>query len=500
MNPSKSAKRSDLDGSTLERFRATSGNAKSKPGLARILVTDDKPEMLQLVDKALGEKYRCEFATSIAQAHKKLASTPFQLALCDLQMLDGSGLVLAEEITEEHPETAVVMITDKDDPKVAAKAFGFGGHGVHGYLVKPFWPGQLLITAMNALRRRELEDLESAHRRNLEERRQAIIDMAPMPVYVKDDDLRYVFANAQADDLAGQERGQLVGQTDEAIMGPEALRRTRGVDRGILKQGTTYRAEETLAIGGVERTFQTIKFPLLDEDGIATAICGISTDITAHKEALLLRDELATAQQRAIDELRLSRQETVERFSKAIELHDSSTGKHVSQMAAVAALLAARMGLDPERVHQLLLAAPMHDVGKIGTPSEILRKSGPLTPAEREEMKRHTTVGYEILANSKSELLDLAATIALTHHEFYDGSGYPRGLVGEEIPLEGRITAVADIFDALLSDRCYRPALEVDEAVEIISQGRGSHFDPHIVDLLLANLDEAVASRSEPAA
>ena len=120
----------------------------------------------------------------------------------------------------------------------------------------------------------------------------------------------------------------------------------------------------------------------------------------------------------------------------------------------------------------------MHDVGKIATPSEILRKSGPLTPGEREEMKRHTTVVHEILVDSESELLHLAATIALTHHERYDGSGYPQGLVEEEIPLEGRITAIADVFDALLSDRHYRPALTVDEAVKVIKKGRGSQFDP----------------------
>lgn len=468
---------------------------KTQPGLARILVTDDQPEMLRLVDRALGHRYRCEFAGSVSQAHKKLASNRFQLALCDLQMLNGSGLALAEEITEEHPETAVVLITGKDDPEVAARAFGLGGHGVHGYLVKPFWPGQLLITVMNALRRRQLEDFESAHRLNLEERRQRIIDMAPMPVYVKDEDLRYVFANSQADDLAGLERGKLLGQTDEEIMSAEALALTRSVDRQILEKGTTYEAEETLEIGGVERTFQTVKFPLVDEDGKATAVCGISTDITAQKEGLRLRDELAAAQQQAIEELRLSRQETIERLTKAIELHDFSTGKHVDQMAKVASFLGAHLGLNPERVHLLQLAAPMHDVGKIATPSEILRKSGPLTPEEREEMKRHTTIGHEILVNSESELLHLAATIALTHHEHFDGSGYPQGLIGEEIPLEGRITAIADVFDALLSDRHYRPALTVDETVEIIREGRGRQFDPQIVDLLLDHLDEALSLR-----
>lgn len=486
------ASRTGTDGSIPERFAVA-----PRAGLARILITDDQPEMLRSVDRALGGRYRCEFAGSIMQAHKKLASTSFQLALCDLQMLGGSGLALAEEITEEHPDTAVVLVTDKDDPEVARRAFGLGGHGVHGYLVKPFWPGQLLITVMNALRRRELERLESAHRLNLEERRQTIIDMAPMPVYVKDNAWRYVFANAQADDLAGQKRGQLLGKTDEAIMAPEALARTRALDREILREGTTYEAEETLMIGGVDRTFHTVKFPLLDEDGRPTAVCGISTDVTAKRDALRLRDELAAAQQQAIDELRLSRQETVERLTKAIEFHDLSTGEHLDRMGGVAALLGAHLGLDADRVQLLRVAAPMHDVGKIATPSEILRNPGPLTPEERAEMKRHTTVGQEILANSESDLLGLAATIALTHHERFDGNGYPQGLAGEEIPLEGRIAAVADVFDALLSDRPYRPALSVEETVEEIREGRGSQFDPRIADVLLAHLDEALSARRE---
>jgi PAS domain S-box-containing protein len=469
--------------------------AQARPGLARILITDDHPAMLQLVDRALGKQYRCEFAATIAQAHSKLGSTSFQLALCDVQMTGGSGLALAEEITEEHPEIAVILVTEKDDPEVAREAFGFGTHGVHGYLVKPFWPGQLLITAMNALRRRELEHSERAYRLNLEERRQAIIDMAPMPIYIKDDNYRYVFANAQADALAGQEPGQLLGQTDEAIMSAEALAPIRAVDHQILVEGTTYEAEETLLLGGVARTFQTVKFPLFDEHARATAVCGISTDVSAQKEALALHDELAAAQQDAIDELHVSRQETVERLTKAIELHDSSTGKHVDQMANVAALLGTCLGLDAEQVQLLRLAAPMHDVGKIATPSEILRKPGPLTPDERAEMNRHTTVGHEILANSESELLRVAATIALTHHERYDGSGYPKGLAGTEIPLEGRITAVADVFDALLTDRPYRPALTVEETVEIIKENRGAQFDPQIVDLLLDHLDEALSLR-----
>ncbi|HYH54713.1 MAG TPA: HD domain-containing phosphohydrolase [Solirubrobacterales bacterium] len=478
-----------------QESRPTPHPSQPKPGLARILVTDDQPEMLRLVDRALGDRYRCEFAATVSQAHEKLDSTTFQLALCDLQMRGGSGLALAEEITEEHPETAVVLVTETDDPEVAQRAFGFGGHGVHGYLVKPFWPGQLLITAMNALRRRELEIIEREYRLNNEQRRQTIIDMAPMPIYVKDSEYRYIFANSEAEAMAGQERGHILGRTDEAIMEPEGLAHTRAIDRQILEQGTRFEAEETLEIAGIERTFQTVKFPLLDERGKATAVCGISTDITAQKEALRLRDELAAAQREAIDELQLSRQETVERLAKAVEAHDLTTGEHVERMARVAAFLGTLLGLDAERVQLLRLAAPMHDVGKIATPGELLRKPGSLTSEERIEVNRHTTVGHEILADSKSEVLRLAASIALTHHERFDGNGYPRGLGGNEIPLEGRITAVADVFDALLSDRPYRPAFTVGETVETIRESSGSHFDPQIVELLLDHLDEALSLR-----
>jgi PAS domain S-box-containing protein len=481
---------------SLEAKPSSSSPSTTRQGLARILVTDDRPNVLQLVDRALGKRYRCDFAANLGEARKKLAASNFELALCDLGMLGESGFDLAEEIAEEHSDTALILITDTDDPDLAGKAFGLAGHGVHGYLVKPFWPGQLLITAMNALRRRELEVSERSSRLNLEDRGQKIVDMAPMPIYVKDASYRYIFANGRADELAGRREGQLVGETDEAIMGPEALAQTRADDRRIFSDGTTHRAEETIEIGGVQRTFQSLKFPLLDENGQATAVCGISIDVTGQRDALRLRDELAVAQQRAIEELWLSRQETVGRLAKAIEMHDVSTGEHVDRIAKVVAFLGSGLGLSSDRVRLLQVAAPMHDVGKIATPDEILRKPGPLTPGERMEMQRHTVVGHEILANSKSELLRLAARIALTHHERYDGTGYPRGLAAEEIPLEGRITAVADVFDALLSDRCYRRAMSVDKTVEIIEEGRGTQFDPEVVDVLIDGLAEVLRLRA----
>jgi putative two-component system response regulator len=193
--------------------------------------------------------------------------------------------------------------------------------------------------------------------------------------------------------------------------------------------------------------------------------------------------------------LHASRQETVERLARAVEMHDEETGKHVKRMGSIAAFLGNRLGLDRDRVLLLRAAAPMHDVGKIATPEDILQKPGPLTSKERKQMERHTTVGHQILADSDSCLLQMGARIALTHHERWDGSGYPLGLCGEEIPFEGRIVAVVDVFDALLSDRCYWPAMSVDAVAATMREGRGTQFDPRVVDVLLDHFEEVLSLR-----
>lgn len=458
----------------------------------RILATDDRPEILRLIGRSLGDRYRCDFAGSVAEARQELRDEEFDLALCDIEMPGESGLVLVEEIARDHPDTAIVLVTGVDDSDVAQRAFELGAHG---YLVKPFLPGQLLITTMNALCRRDLELALQAHSEAVEERLQMLMDRAPVPIYIKDENRRYSLANRVAHEVAGLEPNDLIGLTDREIMPADAERLVAETDRMILETGGTYEAEETIVVGEQRRTFLTVKFPFVDDGGRIAGISGISTDITDKKKAEELQEELAAAQARAIDELRRSRQETVERLARAVEMHDAETGEHVNRMAAVAAFLGQQLGLEPERVLLLRAAAPMHDVGKIATPDGILQKRGPLTPDERAEMERHTTVGHQILAGSDSELLQMGAAIALTHHERWDGEGYPRGLSGEEIPLEGRIVALADVFDALLSDRCYRPGMPLEQAVGIIREGRGSHFDPQVVDALLDHLDEVLSLR-----
>ncbi len=194
--------------------------------------------------------------------------------------------------------------------------------------------------------------------------------------------------------------------------------------------------------------------------------------------------------ERSLTELRLSREETVRRLATVAELRGVETGEHVRRLSHYCALLAERMGQLPERCELLRLASQMHDLGNIALPDAILLKEGTLDQRERAEMQTHANIGYEILSDSQSELLKLGATIARSHHERVDGSGYPQGLVGEAIPLEARITAVADVFDALTSDRVYRKAFPLPDALEIMERGRGTHFDPNILDVFLSSLDD----------
>jgi putative two-component system response regulator len=200
-------------------------------------------------------------------------------------------------------------------------------------------------------------------------------------------------------------------------------------------------------------------------------------------------DSLAHAVREATAAVVAREHEAIHRLSRAAEFRDSDTGAHLLRMAAYTRLIAARLGLNEAECDLLAEAAPMHDIGKVGIPDAVLHKPGPLNADEHAIMRRHPEIGAAILAGSVSPLLQAGAVIAISHHERYDGGGYPRGLIGAAIPLYGRIVAVADVFDALTSARPYKPAWELARAAEFLRAGKGGHFDPDCVDALLGQLD-----------
>jgi putative two-component system response regulator len=340
---------------------------------ARVLLVDDDQQTLSALGRILERAGHESVAVrQTSEARQRLVESEFALLLTDMDMPGESGLKLVEHALAEHPETAPIMLAGVDAPELARAGIELG---TYGYISKPFTPNEVMIAVDNALRRRQLEIENRAHREALD---------------------------------------QIV--------------RTR-----------------TLAL------------------------------------------------ERSARQLKLTREEMVRRLSRAVEYRDEETGGHTERMSRYCAVLAQRAGHDGE---SLRIASPMHDVGKVAIPDHILLKPGRLEAAERREMERHTEIGHEILSGSGSALLELAATIAWTHHEKYDGTGYPRGLSGSAIPFEGRVAAIADVFDALTSARTYRGAFGIEQALQMMREERGRHFDPELLDLFLGAIDDIVEIRT----
>lgn len=197
----------------------------------------------------------------------------------------------------------------------------------------------------------------------------------------------------------------------------------------------------------------------------------------------------------ALREVERAHHEALLRLSLAADFRDDDTGVHIMRIAFLAEALALRLGQQVRFAQMLRRAAPMHDIGKIGVPDQVLKKPGAYTPDEREVMNQHPEMGAQILGKSRIPLFQLAAEVAMTHHERWDGAGYPKRLAGDAIPLSGRIVAVVDFFDALTMDRCYRKAFDDEVALQMLLEQRGVAFDPHVVDVFVAHLPEMVAIR-----
>ena len=214
-------------------------------------------------------------------------------------------------------------------------------------------------------------------------------------------------------------------------------------------------------------------------------------------------DERGDDLRRALSELEIAQAETVRRLSMAVEFRDEDTGAHIERIGRFSTLLAEAIGMNPDFCRRIGYAAPLHDVGKVAIPDAILLKPGQLTAEERAIVETHAEEGHRLLRGSSSSILDMGATIALSHHERWDGGGYPRGLTAENIPIEGRIVAIADVFDALTSHRVYRKAFSVEKAVEMMLDQADRHFDPVLLHKFMEVLDSSGAdartrSRSDP--
>ncbi|WP_457600456.1 HD domain-containing phosphohydrolase [Hydrogenivirga sp.] len=251
------------------------------------------------------------------------------------------------------------------------------------------------------------------------------------------------------------------------------------------------------------RTKNIIAIPLFDKKGnilgVFQAVNKLTGDFTPEDVELftLLGGYASSAIENSILQAKIkdAYREAVMRLSHAAEYKDPETYNHIVRVGLYAKLMAEKLGFEKEVCDSIMLAAPMHDIGKIGIPDAILLKKGKLNDWEWEVMKRHTVIGYEILKDSSSELLQMAALVALDHHEKWDGTGYPNGKRGEEISLWGRITSIADVFDALLYKRPYKEPWTLDQATEHMKSLKGKAFDPELIDLFFDNITEVMDIR-----
>jgi putative two-component system response regulator len=230
----------------------------------------------------------------------------------------------------------------------------------------------------------------------------------------------------------------------------------------------------------------------------------VKARVATHLQLNDYQNNLAAKVAAGVKEIKLLNQEIVDTQREVIvmlgsicEGHSLETSRHVKRVAAYSHLLAQHCDIEPEDIELIKQAAPMHDIGKIAIPDAILEKIGPFTPEEWETMKTHTTLGYQMLCYSSRPLFKMAATIAFEHHEKWNGCGYPRGLKEDQIHIAGRLTAIADVFDALDSNRCYKKGWELNAIVNFIKEQRGQHFDPTLVDIFFANLDDFLAIRNQ---
>jgi putative two-component system response regulator len=240
-----------------------------------------------------------------------------------------------------------------------------------------------------------------------------------------------------------------------------------------------------LSLGAVDYITKPISPPLVQ--------ARVRTHLALYDQSREL--ERMVAQRTA--ELVATRQQLIRRLGRAGEFKDNETGNHVIRMAHLCRIIGVQAGLGPAALQLLFQAAALHDVGKIGVPDQILLKPGPLNDAEWALMRQHPQIGADIIGQHDNELLSMARTIALTHHERFDGTGYPMGLKGDQIPLVGRIVALADVFDALMSQRPYKAAFSAARSLEVMMGERGKHFDPVLLDCFLARQHEILQVMSQ---
>ncbi|ADR34445.1 putative PAS/PAC sensor protein [Sulfuricurvum kujiense DSM 16994] len=445
-----------------------------------ILVVDDEPRNIQVVSNVLKEINECHiiYAVNGEQALQRVEKNEIDLILLDMMMplLDGLETCKRLKADSRYSSIPIVFLTAKNDEESLIKGFEAGAVD---YISKPFLRRELIARVTTHLNLRSAQktlSFELSENKELLKQYKEIVDISSI-VTKSDPSGRITYANDNFCTISGYSHGELLGKSHSIVRHPEVpssfykemwdtIREKRpwqGIVKNLTKEGKVYIVDAVVS-------------PILNSKDEIVEYISLRKDITPLVE---LKEEIEATQK-----------ELILMLGNVGENRSKETAAHVRRVAEYAKILAAAYGLSPSECETLWSTATMHDIGKVGIPDHILNKPGKLTDEEFEIMKTHAETGYSFFKNSSRPLLQAAAIVAHEHHERWDGLGYPRGLSGENIHIFGRITAIADVFDALGTKRVYKRGWEIDEILEYFRQQSGKQFEPKLVELLLANVDQ----------
>ena len=448
-----------------------------------ILVVDDIPQNIQLVSDILREQYRVLFATDGVSALNVLKNKYIDLVLMDIMMPGMDGFETTRRIREDLllTEIPIIFLSANVDQTNLIKGYE---RGAVDFIAKPFNPVELKLRIKTQLdlyfTKKQLQMFLEENQLVLHQYKEAVDEGAIVSKTDIHGNITYV--NDQFCKISGYSREELLNK-------PHNIVRHTDMPKGAFKE-MWHMLKNKKSWSGIVKNrskdgetyvVKALIKPIVNSSGEIVEYIAIRQDIT---EIYRLQNEIVETQE-----------EIIEKLGELAESRSKETGYHVRRVAEYSALLANLCNLPLEDIEMIKMASPMHDIGKIAIPDNILLKPGKLNEDEFEIMKTHAEIGYGVFKNSKRELLRAAAIISHEHHERWDGKGYPCGVKGEDIHIYGRITAVADVFDALGSDRVYKEAWPLDRILELFRNESGKQFDPYLVKLFLENLDDFLVLR-----
>jgi len=445
-----------------------------------ILVVDDEPRNIQVVSNVLKEINECHilYATNGEQALQRVEKNDIDLILLDMMMplLDGLETCKRLKADSRYRDIPVIFLTAKNDEESLINGFDAGAVD---YISKPFLRRELIsrvTTHLNLRIAQKTLSSELSENKELLKQYKEIVDISSI-VTKSDLSGRITYANDNFCAISGYSHNELLGKSHNIVRHPEVpssfykemwatiqqKQPWRGIVKNLTKEGQIYVVDAVVS-------------PILNGKDEIVEFISLRKDITPLIE---LKEEIEATQK-----------ELILMLGNVGENRSKETAAHVRRVAEYAKILAMAYGLSPSECETLWSTATMHDIGKVGIPDYILNKPDKLTDEEFEIMKTHAETGYSFFKSSSRPLLQAAAIVAHEHHERWDGLGYPRGLSGENIHIYGRITAIADVFDALGTKRVYKKGWTIDEILDYFQGQSGKQFDPDLVKLLLENVDQ----------